>query len=186
MVSSPPRKNISLNTSGKSPLLIWPSRPTRGVAHVTNARWDAMDATASGAQGIAGRIELRERSSGARTNGAAKLPSPELAGTHEDRRELWRDGRGRRSRVVLTPPCWRQVWWRCIRPNRAWHASDIRKATVAKVQGSPGRSRISRKAIAQGKPDDPVHLWSTRAFCAHDRGCNRRPAFPAPFFFREG
>ena len=70
IVSSPLCKNISLNTSGKSPLLIWPSRPTRGVAHVTNARWDAMDATASGAQGIAGRIELRERSSGARTNGA--------------------------------------------------------------------------------------------------------------------
>ena len=143
-MSSPPRKNISLNTSGKSPLLIWPSRPTRGVAHVTNARWDAMDATASGAQGIAGRIELRERSSGARTNGAAKLPSPELAGTHEHRRELWRDGRGRRSRVVLTPPCWRQVWWRCIRLNRACDVSSIRKATVAKVQGSPGRPRISR------------------------------------------
>ena len=30
-----------------------------------------MDATASGAQGIAGRIELRERLSGARTDGAA-------------------------------------------------------------------------------------------------------------------
>ena len=30
--------------------MIRPSHPTRGVAHVTNARWDAMDATASGAQ----------------------------------------------------------------------------------------------------------------------------------------
>jgi hypothetical protein len=32
---------------------------------------DAMDATASGAQGMAGRDQLRERSTGARTNGAA-------------------------------------------------------------------------------------------------------------------
>jgi hypothetical protein len=38
---------------------------------VTCAGRDAMDATASGAQGIAGRDEPRERSAGARTNGAA-------------------------------------------------------------------------------------------------------------------
>ena len=115
-----------------------------------------------------------------------KLSSPELAGTHEDRRELWRDRRGRRSRVVLTPPCWRQVWWRCIRLNRAWHVSDIHEATVAKVQGSPGRPRISRNPSRRESRDDPVHLWSTRALLARDRGCNRRPAFPAPSFLMEG
>jgi hypothetical protein len=68
--STPSQENKSLNTSGKSLVVIRPSHPTRGVAHVTNARWDAMDATASGAQGIAGRIELRERSAGVQTDGA--------------------------------------------------------------------------------------------------------------------
>jgi hypothetical protein len=47
---------------------------------------------------------------------------------------------------------------------------------------SPGRVRISRKAIAQGRPDVrlvPVVL--PRAFLLHaDHGCDRRPAFPAP------
>src|SRR6188472_324767 len=71
VLSSPRNKNISLNTSGKSLVVIRPSHPTRGVAHVTNARWDAMDATASGARGIAGRVFPCERSAGARTNGAA-------------------------------------------------------------------------------------------------------------------
>ena len=185
-MSSRRNKNISLNTSGKSLVQIRPSHPTRGVAHVTNARWDAMDATASGAQGMAGRIQLRERLSGVRRTALKTVFDETRLDGYEVRRELWRGGRGRRNRVVLAPRRWRQVLRRCIRPNRTCDASDIREATVAKVQGSPGRSRISRKAIAQGKPDDPVHLWSTRAFCAHDRGCNRRPAFPAPFFFREG
>jgi hypothetical protein len=44
-VSSPSRKNISLNPSGKSLLLISPSRPREGrLAIVTNAGRDAMDA----------------------------------------------------------------------------------------------------------------------------------------------
>jgi hypothetical protein len=44
-VSSPFAKNIPLVPSGKSPLLIRPSHPTRGrIAIVTNAGWDAVDA----------------------------------------------------------------------------------------------------------------------------------------------
>ena len=31
-----------------------------------------------------------------------------------------------------------------------------------------------------------LNLWSTRALCAHDRGCNRHPAFPAPSVPKEG
>jgi hypothetical protein len=45
-----------------------PAIPFRQEGRFADARtweWDAMDATASGAQGIAGRIELRERSIGA-------------------------------------------------------------------------------------------------------------------------
>ena len=140
--SSHQRKNIPLNTSGKSPLVIRPSRPTRGVAHVTNARWDAMDATASGAQGIAGRIELRERSSGARTNGAEKLSSTKLAGSREVRRELWRGRCGRRNRAGPTPRRWRQVLRRCVRPTgieihrqsarRWWQESPVTRVNTYK------------------------------------------------------
>ena len=44
-LSSPQRKNISLNTSGKSAAQLRLSHPTRGaLAIVMNVRWDAMDA----------------------------------------------------------------------------------------------------------------------------------------------
>jgi hypothetical protein len=47
---------------------------------------------------------------------------------------------------------------------------------------SPGRARISRNTIAQGRPDDRlVPVVQPRAFCLHaDHGCGRHPAFPAP------
>jgi hypothetical protein len=47
-----------------------PSHSEGRFADVTNAGRDAVDATASGAQGIAGRV-FRERSAGVRTIGAA-------------------------------------------------------------------------------------------------------------------
>src|SRR5665213_4266042 len=61
------------------------------------------------------------------------------------------------------------------------HAGD-----GGKKARSPGRARISRKAIAQGRPDClrftcmlvcafPVHQ------CTRDRGCSAHPVFPAPF-----
>jgi hypothetical protein len=50
-LSSPSRKNIPLHPSGKSSLQARPVSPEKGrIMIVTNARWDAMDATASGAQ----------------------------------------------------------------------------------------------------------------------------------------
>ena|ERR1700730_15759559 len=72
-LSSPACKNISLNPSGKSPLQTRPSHPKEGrVAIVTNARWDAVDARASGAhRAIAGQADKAfERSTGAQTNDA--------------------------------------------------------------------------------------------------------------------
>jgi hypothetical protein len=45
-LSSPISKNIPLVPSGKSILELPPSYPTEGRAHVTNAGWDAVDATA--------------------------------------------------------------------------------------------------------------------------------------------
>ena len=54
---------------------------------------------------------------------------------------------------------------------------------------SPGRARISRKAIARGRPGCPgctcqsrVRFFSTH--CTRTSGCRRRPAFPAPSVWR--
>src|SRR6266481_210379 len=45
-------------------------------------------------------------------------------------------------------------------------AETIPPMTVATKQWSPGRARISRKTIAQGRPDDPpVPVVLPRAFC---------------------
>src|SRR4051812_30588831 len=59
---------------------------------------------------------------------------------------------------------------------------------VSQKAGSPGRSRISRKAIAQGRPDASAKPVCLRApFCCsyrtQDRGCGAHPVFPAPSIF---
>ena len=90
-----------------------------------------------------------------------------------------RRGCGRRNRVVLMPRRWHHV---------------LEKLTLLGSNGgkkarSPGRARISRKTIAQGRPDClrftcmlvcafPVHQ------CTRDRGCSAHPVFPAPFVFK--
>ena len=66
------------------------------------------------------------------------------------------------------------------------NASSIRKATVAKVHGSPRRSRISRNPSRRESRMIRFTCGLLVRFCAHDRGCNRRPAFPAPSFLEEG
>ena len=79
--------------------------PTEGrFAIVTNAGWDAVDATASGAQAVAGRDEPRERS----------------AGVQDDRRLS-----GRQSRVVLAPVAGVK-FAEASRPDRALDKTLIR------------------------------------------------------------
>src|SRR3954451_12104738 len=62
---------------------------------------------------------------------------------------------------------------------------------VAIELASPGRPRISRKTIAQGRPG--VLRWTCMLVCApfcanctRDRGCSAHPVFPAPSDFEEG
>jgi hypothetical protein len=148
-VSSPRIKNISLNTSGKSPLGIRPSHPTRGVAHVTNARWDAMDATASGAQlqpqGEMNLVSGMRRADGRRfktvsTKLAGWVRGPARASARQARTAKWCGPDAPRlasSRVEMHP----------AQPGR--DASAIRKATVARVHGSPRRSPISRNPLCR-------------------------------------
>ena len=75
-------------------------------------------------------------------------------------------------------------------------ASSSKSANAARERWwqesrSPGRSRISRKAIAWGGrwlTAEPVCSWAAYLFATglRDRGCSAHPVFPAPSFLREG
>jgi hypothetical protein len=85
----------------------------------------------------------------------------------------------RRSRVVLTPRCWRQV-------GSKYAAGDGDNKPVHR-----GEREVSRKAIAQGMSVcSPLTCMLVCANCAtlgtRDRGCSAHPAFPAPSLRREG
>src|SRR5258705_8336265 len=85
----------------------------------------------------------------------------------------------RRSRVVLTSRCWRQVL-------RVTSWSDGGKRAVHR-----GELAISRKAIAQGRPEcfrRTCMLVCVFAVCigTRDRGCGAHPVFPAPSDKEEG
>ena len=88
----------------------------------------------------------------------------------------------RRSRVVLAPRPWRLS------------APPVRGGNGGKKRRSPGRARISRKAIAWGKPGC-LGCTCSACPCASHMGCpcapahgiygrSRRPAFPAPLLSR--
>ena len=66
------KSEISLDSSPKSPAYFAHPGPLRGAYHDRHETrvGDAVDATASGAQVVAGRDQLRELSSGGQTNGA--------------------------------------------------------------------------------------------------------------------
>ena len=84
--------------------------------------------------------------------------------------------RVRRSRVVLTPRCWRQLGGKCP-------AGDGGKRAVHR-----GEHEVSRKATAQGRPGcSACTCMLVCAFlvrnCTRDRGCSVHPVFPAPSIF---
>ena len=83
-----------------------------------------------------------------------------------------------------------QAVWSCPPDAGVKSIEMIRSATEANKPGTPGRARSSRKAIAQGVPDDfgvPV-LGLRASFCfqhAWHVGAFVHPAFPAPSVSRE-
>ena len=87
--------------------------------------------------------------------------------------------RGRRSRVVLTPRCWRSSWRRCLR---------IAPTTVAKEPGHRGEHEVSRKPPRRESRRYPVHLWSyPRAFfVARGPWVQSAPGFPCALCFMRG
>ena len=94
--------------------------------------------------------------------------------------------RVRRSRVVLTPRCWRQVLRRCANPTGS--GVPYSQTTVTTKPGRRGEREISRKTIACGNAG--FFRWTcgdyARVFVfIHTRGCGciGRPAFPTPSLF---
>jgi hypothetical protein len=65
-------------------------------------------------------------------------------------------------------------------PTLALSLRDDPQDDGGKKARSPGRSRISRNTIAQGRPDDPLSpVVLPRAFLLHaDHGCGGHPVFP--------
>jgi hypothetical protein len=149
-VSSPLRKNILLFRKRKSAYIHPRLVPQRGVSRSSRTRggmrWTRQRRACNG---IAGRIALRERYPARRTNGAFFAPSPEFDGPVPGPAKLLAEtGRVRRSRVVLTPRCWRQVGGGFWGPDRV--SKNLNPPMTVTTSRSPGRSRISRKTIACG------------------------------------
>jgi len=149
IVSSPPHKNISLNTSGKSPLLIRPSHPNEGrcAGHERAVGCDGRDSVGR-AVAAAGRDEPRERHAARRptalptilagTGRDARGPARALAGWARTAKSCGPDApRLASSRVEMQPA---QPGSRCIVSPQG---------DGGKVQGSPGRSRIGRNPLCR-------------------------------------
>jgi len=72
------------------------------------------------------------------------------------------------------------VWsWR---PDAGAKLRMMMRSDGGKRARSPGRPRISRKTIVQGRPVDPARTCGSAAcFLLHaDHGCDGHPAFLAP------
>jgi hypothetical protein len=96
----------------------------------------------------------------------------------------------RRNRVVLAVVATVKPWRRRhSRQPARWR--DFREGEGGQTNSAPGRARISRQTIAQGRPGlgCPVSpLCIACAFVARRglMGASRRPAFPAPFLSERG
>ena len=119
-----------------------PSHPDEGrIArrHERAVGCDGRDSVgrATGSQGGS----CRERSDGARTDDAAnRLCQNSPDGTRSGK-TFGMDGRGRRSRVVLAPRCWRQVLRKMhpAQPGSGWIVNPQRRRW--QTSRSPGRAR---------------------------------------------
>src|SRR3981189_913318 len=91
----------------------------------------------------------------------------------------------RRSRVVLTPRCWRQVRGGLVCPTGLGQSLNP-LGDGGKRARSPGRARRKPlKPLRAGMPGDSgvlvvTRVRSTPTKCTRGRGCNGHPAFPTP------
>jgi hypothetical protein len=131
-------------------------------------RWDAMDATASGAQGIAGRVAVSDDP--ARDERRCQPFSPELCRAASPDGAFSGNGRGRRSRVDLVPQAGVKFWE--MHPARPGFlgASSIPGRRGLKSWSPRGDHEISRNPLRGESRVDPVALWSTRALLCTTAG----------------
>ena len=127
----PHSKNIPLNPSGKSKLKSAASHPSEGrFAIVTDAGWDAVDATASGASRVRRAASHRERTTARKMNDARSV---------------------RQNRVVSTPVAGAKLSvTNSIQPDRSVSKPAVTEARRIRLRRERG---ISRKTIAQGMPE---------------------------------
>jgi hypothetical protein len=106
-----------------------PSHPDEGRIASRHERAVGCDGRDSVGRAMGSRGgSSRERSAGARKNDAANRLCQNSPGATRPGKTFGAGGRGRRSRVVLAPRCWRQVLWRCIRPTGpGMHLSSARR-----------------------------------------------------------
>jgi hypothetical protein len=165
--STPSRKNIPLRDYPKSAIQPARSIPPEGrIAIVTDVGVEC------GGRGSVARADVSQ------------------GGSFNRLRE--RDQRAGRATLLRTAKpcgpdtrCWCQVRWRFfVQPYRARQTINPR-ATVTRRIRRRGERGVSRKTIAQGKPD--CLRWTCMLVCAffcanctRDRGCSAHPAFPAP------
>jgi hypothetical protein len=103
------------------------------------------------------------------------------------RRSLWAkpEARVRRNRVVLAVVATvKPLRRRHLRQPARWR--EFRDRDGGKRNSSPGRARISRQTIAQGRPSFGCPVLPLCIACASFShggfmGASRRPVFPAPF-----
>src|SRR5882672_8765303 len=159
-------KNISVPTYPKSHLELSPSRPTeRGVSRSSRTL----------GMGCGGRGSVL-RATGSQGGFFESVSGQQRA----DERCCC----VRRSRVVLTPRCWRQVRGVCVGPTGL--RQDISADDGGKRARSPGRARRKPlKPLRAGTSGDSgvlvvTRVRSTNTKCTRGRGCNGHPAFPTP------
>ncbi len=88
--------------------------------------------------------------------------------------------------------CYGQALRRWIGAQPGRGTSPIRKVTEARRNSAPGRARISRQPIAQGRPGvfrptccPPVHL-RVQILRTADHGCQPAPGLPCALFTERG
>ena len=151
---APPTKIFRLTCRANHLYKLAPSHPDEGRIARRHERAVGCDGRDSVGRAI--RLQggsSRERSAGARTNDAANRLRQNSPGGTRPGKTFGVDGRGRRSRVVPAPRCWRQVSRKMhpARPGSRWIVNP--QGDGGKQAGHRGELEVSRKPFARGKPE---------------------------------
>jgi hypothetical protein len=146
-------------------------------------RWTRQRRARKGSQGGSSR----ERSAGARTDGAAsrfRRNSPDGTRPGETFGVRWsRTAKSCGPGAPMLASSLAEV--HPAQPGLRWIVNP--QGDGGKQAGHRGERAVSRNPSRGESRSDPVEpVVHSCVLCAHDRGCNRHPAFPAPSVSREG